>query len=229
MTINWCGQTCFKIVSSNTTVVINSPAKSSGLKKPKGAADIVLFSQTPTSKTDWEGLLKPETVVINSPGEYDLKDFFIFAMVPNISSSDQDRLIDEKKLVGSNDVSIFIIEHDRKTICHIAHYPFDILSDRDLEQIGNVDILMIPVGEAGGKTTGFNAEKAAKITNQIEPNVVIPMKYAIKGLKEELEDSSKFLKELGVNGTEAQNKMTVKKNETFSNEGTEVILLSPTI
>lgn len=229
MTINWYGQTCFKIVSSNTTIVINSPAKASGLKKPKGSADIVLFSQILASKTDWEGLLGPETVVINSPGEYDLKDFFIFAMLASSSSGDQDRPIDEKKMIGGNDISIFIIEHDRKTICHIAHYPFEVLSDKDLEQIGNVDILMIPVGETGEKTTCFNAEKAARITSQIEPNIVIPMKYAIKGLKEELDDASKFLKELGVNGIEAQSKITVKKKETFSNEGTEVILLSPTI
>lgn len=203
MTITWHGQTCFRIESDGKTLIINPPAKSTGLKRPKGTADVIIFSEDTTPKADWAAIKTPESIIVNSPGEYDLKGFFILG------------------LAGSNNKlpNIFIIEHERKTICHIVDYPKDMLDDKDLEKLGKIDILMIPVGK--------NADRAARITNQIEPSIVIPMHYDIPGIKEKLASPKTFMKELGASNGEERKKLIIKKKETFSNEGTEVIILTP--
>lgn len=70
------------------------------------------------------------------------------------------------------------------------------LSDEQLEEIGVVDILIVPVG-GGGYT--LDATSAATLARQIDPRVIIPDHYADKTLKYEVpqDDVSVFTKELG--------------------------------
>lgn len=210
MTITWWGQTCFRIESDGKALVINPPAKSSGLKRPRGIADAVLFSEDIPPKGDWDGIVSKETLVIDSPGEYDIGNFFIIGLAPN----------------GGKKPSIFLVRCERKNICHIANYPHNELTDKDLEKLGDVDIALIPVGGNPKTKDVFNASQAAKITNQIEPNIVIPMRYAVPGAKENLESEKSFLKELGASDTEPQKKLIIKKNETLAKEETEVVVLN---
>ena len=95
------------------------------------------------------------------------------------------------------------------------------LSDEQLEALGGVDILFVPVG---GKTT-IDASTAAALVNQLEPKLVVPMHYKLPDLKVELDSADKFLKELGAPSKELVDKITVKKK--LLPESTEVVMMKP--
>src|SRR3989344_5099157 len=92
-----------------------------------------------------------------------------------------------------------------------------------LENIGDVDILMIPVGG----TYTIDEEEAAKIVNQIEPRVVIPMHYKVPGLKVNIESVEKFLKEMGVRLQEAEERYTIKQKDLPQDDRKVVVLRAP--
>ena len=83
------------------------------------------------------------------------------------------------------------------------------LDENILESIGVVDVVAIPVG--GGGVT-LNAHEAAKLVNQIDPKIVIPMHYKDTGVKYAAEQDAleDFLKELGAQEHEVVDKLKIK-------------------
>lgn len=70
------------------------------------------------------------------------------------------------------------------------------LSEEQLEELGVIDVLVIPVG-GGGYT--LDATAATNLVRHIDPKVVIPIHYKDSNLKYEVpqDDLSVFIKELG--------------------------------
>jgi L-ascorbate metabolism protein UlaG (beta-lactamase superfamily) len=95
------------------------------------------------------------------------------------------------------------------------------LTSNQIEEMGNIDVLLVPVG--GGNTIG--ASQAAGIVRAIEPKIVIPMHYKTPGLLKELDPVDKFLKEMAVNEAVPQTKLTVNKSGLPLT--TQVMLLNP--
>ncbi len=209
MVINWYGKTCFKIIAEGGSLLINPPSKKTGLTKPRGEVEALLFSEEAPSKDEWKNYLKKETKIIQTPGEFDVDGFFILGMAPN----------------GGEIPSLFIIETEKKTICHIGSYPHPVITDDHLEKLGKVDVLMIPVGGIGKDSEVIDAERAAKITNQMEPSIVIPTYYKTKGFKEKVNNVDKFLKELGASDTTSQGKLSISKRDRLSDEETKVVVI----
>jgi len=83
------------------------------------------------------------------------------------------------------------------------------LHEDQLEEIGVVDILVIPVGGNGYTLDSVNA---TTVTRQIDPRVVIPVHYADGALKYEVpqDDLDLFVKELAAPVEEAGSKYKVK-------------------
>lgn len=83
------------------------------------------------------------------------------------------------------------------------------LSESQLELLGIVDIVIIPVG---GNGYTLDAHEAAAIIRQISPKIVIPTHYKGSGLKYEVtqDDLSGFLKELGATQHETTEKLKMK-------------------
>jgi L-ascorbate metabolism protein UlaG (beta-lactamase superfamily) len=71
----------------------------------------------------------------------------------------------------------------------------------------------------------MNAAQAAEVVRQLEPRYVVPMHYAIPGLKLELDTIDRFLKEMGVTTAEAQPKLTVQRSS--GDYDTKVVVLEP--
>jgi L-ascorbate metabolism protein UlaG (beta-lactamase superfamily) len=82
------------------------------------------------------------------------------------------------------------------------------LTSTQLEEIDNVDVLLLPVG---GVST-INATTAAQVVRQLEPSVVVPMHYRTPASGRELEPVDKFLKEIGVEQTTPQSKLTFTRS-----------------
>src|SRR3989344_3702193 len=108
-------------------------------------------------------------------------------------------------------------------LAHLGDFGESAMRDETVEALGDIDILMIPVG---GRFT-IDAEEAAKVVKQIEPRYVIPMHYKIPGLKIAIDSAEDFLKEMGAAKIEAQEKFVIKKKDIGEEEKTEVILLKP--
>ncbi len=74
------------------------------------------------------------------------------------------------RLRGNN--TIFCFEVDGIKVCHLGDLGHR-LDDKQLAEVGSVDILLIPVG-------GFftlDAKAATQVCNQLKPRVIIPMHY----------------------------------------------------
>ena len=95
------------------------------------------------------------------------------------------------------------------------------MRDETVEQVGKVDIAMMPVGG----TYTITAGEAAKIAAQIEPCIVIPMHYKIPGIKVDLDGAETFLKEMGASTMVAEDRLTLKKKDITEEGSAKIILL----
>lgn len=211
MKITWHGQSCFKIITQDTTIITDPFSKDIGLKPPHCEANIVTVSHDHPDHNNVSAL-RGEPFVIKGAGEYELRDIVILGIN---SFHDQK----EGKERGSN--TIYIIEaEDNIRICHLGDLGQKELTDEQIDAIGDIDILMIPVG---GVYT-IDSEEAANIINAIEPKIVIPMHYKIPGLNIKLGGIDDFLKEMGA-GKEVVEQLIVKKKD-LTKEETKVLVMS---
>ncbi len=227
-TISYLGLSCFriqtKIENEEITIVTDpfDPGKT-GLKLPRNlSANVVTVSH----KVGAHGAVSEvsgKPFVIDIPGEYELRGIFITG-IP--SFHDPPRLAEasrgeagkvEGKEHGRNTVYSMLVEGVRLVHLGDLGHP---LSDEQIEKLGNVDILMVPVG---GHTT-LSAKDAEDIVTEIEPRVVIPMHYQLPGLKEELDGVEKFIKEVGI-AKEEMEKFRVMKKE-LPEETTRLIVFT---
>lgn len=210
MEITWYGHACFRLRDRATTVITDPYDKSLGLPPPRLKADIVTISHNSPHHNYVEGV-KDAVRVIDSPGEYEIKEVFITGI----------RLTSAKKNDGAPyQNNVFVVYMEDIAICHLGdlnHIP----TQQQVEDLGSIDVLMIPVG---GKKA-LNAAQAAEVISLIEPYIVIPMHYSLPGLAIELDPVSKFLKEMGVANTEALG--TLKLTKTSLPEETQLVLLEP--
>ncbi|MBI2574037.1 MAG: MBL fold metallo-hydrolase [Candidatus Wildermuthbacteria bacterium] len=133
---------------------------------------------------------------------------------------DHNNLAAEGEKRGHN--TIYTIEAEDMKVCHLGDLGQPELTPKQVEAIGSIDILFIPVG--GVYTIG--AKEAAKVISQIEPKVVIPMHYAIPKLKYKLEGVEDFLKAMGAKAQEPQQKIILKSKD-LSEEEIKIMLLTP--
>jgi L-ascorbate metabolism protein UlaG (beta-lactamase superfamily) len=215
--LTWAGQSCFQISVSNSKdhsadIVIDPFDEKTGLKLPNFSADIALVTHDHHDHNNIKGL-KGDPFVVLGPGEYEVKGVFIHG----VASFHDDK---EGKERGLN--TIYTIEAEDMRFCHLGDIGQKQLTDDQLEKIGAVDILMIPVG---GKYT-IDSSEAQKIISQIEPEIVIPMHYALPGMKSDMDEISKFLKTMGKNSITPQDKLVVKA-ATLPKEGMEIVVLQP--
>lgn len=203
MDIVYLGHSCFRIRGKNA-VVITDPYDSEmvGLKLAKQQADVVTISHAHPDHNYLEAIKsKGETpvVVFDTPGEFESKE----VDVRGWRTWHDDK---QGALRGSN--VVFLIEVDGVNIVHLGDLGH-LIDDELIDQLGDVSVLMIPVG---GHYT-IDAAMAMKIVKKIEPRIVIPMHYLAEGMKKEtfgeLAELSAFLKEAGVDGT-AVDKLTLQ-------------------
>ena len=183
MKITWHGHSCFKIVTNNTVIVTDPFGKNIGLKPIRCEADIVTVSHEHYDHNN-VSVLRGSPFIINEPGEYELKGVVIRGI-----NSFRDKKQGEEKGLST----LFVIGAEGIRICHLGDLGQKELTGEQLESLGDVDILLIPVG---GIYT-VDGEEAVKIINQIEPKIVIPMHYKIPNLTIKLQGVDNFLKEIG--------------------------------
>lgn len=192
------GHSSFRIKGKTVTVVMDPYLKQSD-------ADIVTISHDHQDHNVLDKI-SGTPFVVNGPGEYEIKG----VTVVGVATFHDDQNGGER---GAN--TAYKINIDGINVCHLGDLGHK-LSDEQLDQIGDVDILLIPVG---GKFT-IDAKMAAQVVTQIEPLVVIPMHY---GGKLDLEPKEHFLSEMGTEGIMVQPKLVISKDKLP--ETTTVVVL----
>ena len=217
MQIFWHGQSCFQIISNQrkngqVNIVIDPYSEDIGLKVPKLEADVLLVSHQHHDHNNVKAV-GGNPFLIQWPGEYEIKEVFVQGIPAfHDSSSGKER--------GTN--TIYTIEAEDLKLCHLGDLGQKELTPEQIEKIGGVDILMIPVG---GVFT-ISAKEAVKIMSQIEPSIIIPMHYQLPKLRIKLDGIDKFFKVMGIKKLESLPKLSIKKKD-ISPEEARIIVLNP--
>lgn len=209
MIITWYGHSCFKINTKDVTIVTDPFDKKIGIRPYFGAADIVTVSHEHYDHNNVESL-KGGPFIIRTPGEFETKNIFIYGFR---SFHDKNNGVDR----GTN--TIYLIEAEDMRICHLGDLG-EKLSDKTIEKLGQVDILMIPVG---GVYT-LDAKEADELIDRIEPSVILPMHYKTPALNIKIDPLDKFLAVRGIKKAEPLDHLTIKKKELNPEENKVVIL-----
>lgn len=208
MEIDWFGHACFRLHGREATVIADPYSKEIGLSFPRPRGDIVTISHDHPGHRFAQGV-KGDPKVIQGPGEYEIKNVFITGVpTSHDKKGGKDR--------GKN--TVYVFDMDGLTICHLGdlgHVP----TQPQAEALGNVNVLLVPVG---GVST-INAGEAAEIVSMLEPQVVIPMHFAHPNLAFKLDTSAKFFKEMGLKPSAAVPSLKVTKDSLPSE--TQVVLL----
>ena len=217
MQITWYGQSFFRILTqegknNQVNLVIDPFNEKIGLKTPPLEADILLVTHHHYNHNNVKAI-KGGAFLIEGPGEYEIKNVFVEG-IPSFHDSSQG------KERGKN--TIYTIESEDLRLCHLGDLGQRELNSEQLERMGNIDILMIPIG---GVYT-ISAKEASKIISQLEPKIVIPMHYLVPKLKIKLEGLNKFLKIMGIKTPEILKKLSIKKRN-LPTDGIKIIILKP--
>jgi len=182
-----------------------------GLKLSRMDADVVTVSHDHDNHS-YTQVVRDPTYVIRGPGEYEVAEVSVIG-VPTYHDADKGARL------GRN--TVYLIEIDDVRVCHLGDLGHK-LDDVEAEAVASPDVLLVPVGGH----MAMNGAQAAEVVRQLEPRYVVPMHYAIPGLKLQLDPIDRFLKEMGVTASEPQPKLAVQKSSVTEYE-TKVVVLEP--
>lgn len=172
MQIQWLGHSSFLITSKDNVKILIDPFDDTiGYDVYKGDADIVSISHHHFDHNCLK-YLKGDYIVIDKIGDFHIKNINIKGF-----KSYHDKFLGAKR--GKN--VIFKFKIDDLTICHLGDLGH-MLTDEEISSLGNINILMIPIG---GNYTIDNIE-AYSLCKKIKSNIVIPMHYKTPNLNFEL-------------------------------------------
>lgn len=196
MDISWLGHSCFRLKGSQTIVITDPFSPDMGYSLGKQTAGIVTVSHQHPGHSYVQGV-SGEPKVIRGPGEYEIGGVLIIGMATFHDG-------EQGKIQGKN--TLYLIEVDGVSICHLGDLGH-VLNPEQVEKLGDVDVLLLPVG---GVST-INADVGAEVVRQLEPKVVIPMHYQTQALNRQLEPVERFLGEMGAKEIVPQPKLSVTK------------------
>ncbi|MEA3311060.1 MAG: MBL fold metallo-hydrolase [candidate division WOR-3 bacterium] len=174
MKIQWLGHSAFLIETSDGRKLVTDPYDSGsydgavGYEEIDVAADVVTVSHEHPDHDGVAGLIHAPGTVVRESDSTEAAGFNIRGI---------ETFHDESHGAERGPNTIFVIEADGLRICHLGDLGH-LLSDEQIEELGRVDVLLIPVG---GHFT-IDAAQATRIAERIKPKVVIPMHYKTKVL-----------------------------------------------
>lgn len=203
MDIKYIGHSSFLIKTKDARVITDPfDPKATGLKFPKNEAEIVTVSHGHDDHSA-ASQIGASPLVIDWPGEYEKNGVRVFGFKT---------FHDKKQGAERGDNTIFKFEAEGIGILHCGDLGH-ILTDDIIEDLGEVHVLMVPVG-------GFytiNPEEAVQLVHKVEPSIVIPMHYNRPGLNQDiygkLSPVDAFITAMGVEKQPPVAKLTLKKED----------------
>jgi len=210
MRIKWLGHSCFKISSKNGVRIVTDPFDDNlGYRIPSVETDIVTVSHGHYDH-NFVDCLDGNFEVIDKVGDFNVKGI----PIRGIHTFHDD---EEGSKRGENIVYTFVVDDIK--VCHLGDLGHR-LTPSQLEMIGDVDVLLIPVG---GVYT-IDAAQAAEVVKQLKPSVVIPMHYRTKALRLNIEPVDGFEELMGKAERPTQQVIEIRKDELDKNNPKVYIL-----
>ena len=199
MELTYHGHSCVRLRGREMTVVVDPPQTAlPGLAK--GTQGIVVRTE---GETDPERLRarNGEIQEVCGPGEFEIGGVSILGLATGETTVMR---------VSVDDVRVVLAGRLRRQ-----------LTEDEIDSLGHVDVLVIPVG--GGDALG--AIDAAKLVNAVEPSIVVPARYGT-GDGGEYDPVGKFAKEMGLaeGAWEPQPKLVLTGSSSESDD-TRVVFL----
>jgi L-ascorbate metabolism protein UlaG (beta-lactamase superfamily) len=207
MEITWYGLSCFRLSERKHATIVTDPYNGKlGLPQLKLKSDVVTISHDAQGH-NYEAAVTGKTHTLTGPGEYEIGNVFITAIVTDDGE-------DTKRNV------VFVFDFDGVTVAHLGDMKA-VPKQTQIEALEQVNVLLVPVGSGNS----LNAAQASELVSMLEPNIVIPMHYKLPGLKLDLDDVDRFLKEMGV--TDPSEESMLKISNGNLPEETETVILIP--
>ena len=195
MEINFYGGNCVKISNRQTSLIVDDNLEELGLTTKTTDNDIVLITSD-SLKANKKGRF-----VINGPGQYEIAG----ASIKGISARAH---LDE----SGEQATIYYINVGGLSVAIVGHIYPD-LSDEQEEDLGMIDVLVVPVG---GNGYTLDSIGASKIIKKISPKIVIPTHYEDSSIKYEVPQAplDEFLKTMGTNIDDIEKVKSLKIKES---------------
>jgi len=215
MNIKWLGHAAFLITSDEKIKIITDPYQSSGGIKYSPIteeADYVTISHQHFDH-NYTNDISGNPIIIVGSGIHQ-KEHFTFKGIESFHDDKRGRLRGEN--------TIFCFTVDDINVCHLGDLGH-LLSQDKIQEIGQVDVLLIPVGG----TYTIDVNQATELCKNINPKIIIPMHFKTPKLDFPITDEKPFIsgkenvKELDLSEIE------IKKEELPGN--TEIIVLKPAL
>ena len=214
MKVKWLGHASFLITSDSGVKIITDPyvtSESLNYGEINESADIVTVSHEHGDHNNVAAVKGNPEIVKGT------------AKVKGIEFKATPTYHDEAEGSQRGNNNIFCFEVDGVRVCHLGDLGHP-LSDKQMAELGRVDVLIAPVG---GNYT-IDAGVATQIGNKLTPKVVIPMhfrndrcaSFPVAGVDE-------FLK--GKKGVKRLNTSEVEFKQGELPAGTQIIVLKPAL
>ncbi len=178
MRIDWLGHACFLITSSSGLRIITDPyERGIGYAPINESADIVTISHEHFDHNALREVKGNPEVVRRS------------SVAKGIEFKGIECFHDEARGSKRGRNTAFLFNIDGINFCHLGDLGHA-LSPHQLKELGEVNILLIPVG-------GFytiDAREATEIVNSLKPNIVIPMHFKTERIDFPISGVEEFLK-----------------------------------
>jgi L-ascorbate metabolism protein UlaG (beta-lactamase superfamily) len=199
MELTYHGHSCVRLRGREMTVVVDPPQTAlPGMAK--GTQGIIVRTE---GETDPERLRARDGEIqeVCGPGEFEIGGVSILGLAAGETTVMR---------VAVDDVRVVLAGRLRRQ-----------LTEEEIDSLGHVDVLVIPVG--GGDALG--AIDAAKLVNAVEPSIVVPARFG-SGDGGEYDPVGKFAKEMGLaeGAWEPQPKL-VLTGSTGESDDTRVVFL----
>jgi len=163
MDIQFHGANCVILSTKQARIVVDDNLAELGAKPMLKAGDIALFTNNVHGEPT-----QPVKIAIDQPGEYEVSEVSVYGIAARAHMDEE----------GQNSATMYkLIAEDLRVLVTGHVYPE--LSDAQLEAIGMVDVMFVPVG---GNGYTLDAVGALKLIKKIEPKLIIPTHYDAKGL-----------------------------------------------
>ena len=207
MDVQFFGANALRMSSKKANLVFDDNLVELGLNSITKDGDIELFGATehPIPKATTK-------LLIDYPGEYEVSGVSIRGIAARSH-------LDEE---GKKSAVIYRLIAEDMRICVLGHVHPD-LDGEQLEAIGIIDVLFIPVGGNGYTLDGLGA---LKVINKIEPRLVIPTHYDDPKVKYPVPQAplAEVLKTLAMEPLETVDKLKLKAADLP--EANQLIVLS---
>lgn len=181
MRLVWHMHSCFEINDQATVVMDPHDGRSIGVKPPSLKADVVTISHDHFDHNAVR-VIKGDYVVVKDVTPKNVRGVAIRGI-----TGFHDDVNGEKR----GKMNIFHLTLDGVRFCHLGDLGH-MLSGPQIEELGEVDVLFVPVG---GVFT-IDGAQAQDLVKQIGPKVAIPMHFRVGGLSMSIQNADGFLKGL---------------------------------